>query len=275
MGEGKTRVVPSWVAPALSVVLALAAFWLAWRYGWPWGAFLLAEGLALVALAGALWRTDEGYPWWAFPALFVGLVILFFSWLYLGKGLKLAEAIQAGSAVVLAFFTITLWRSTHAQAEATRSMRDLQEALVRSELVPCLAFAIRSKQLVLARENPKNEHRNQPLLEVCNLSRWGVVVEDVSAKAEELWVERVERDEAVAYAPWKPIGRPPFSLGSGECAALWLRGVTNGSHEYELRFSFIYSPMADKKREVKLLLKAVKGTGDFTLEIKEPKIACE
>ena len=154
---GKDRSAPPWLAPLLSVVLAAAAFALARLYGWPWGAFLLAEVLALMALTAALWRTGEGHPWWLYPALFVALVILIFSWLYLSGRLDLAGAVQAGSAVVLAFFTITLWRSTQTQAEATNEMRRLQERFSRAELTPLVV--VKSASLVsfaeLSQQSPE------------------------------------------------------------------------------------------------------------------------
>ena len=191
MGGGKSKAVRPCVAPALSIVLALAAFWLAWRYGWPWGAFLLAEVLALMALAVALWRTEEGYPWWAYPALLVSLVVLVFSWLYLSKKPDLAGAVQAGSAVVLAFFTITLWRSTHAQAEATKRLASLESLMVKAEVHPLL-FAERaqfSSEWVYTAEGrgsapssvkPASRRGRLALQGLVNLGKYGVVVREVN-----------------------------------------------------------------------------------------------
>ena len=277
---GKNRSAPPlWLAPLLSVVLAAAAFALAWLHGWPWGAFLLAEVLVLIALTAVLWRAGEGHPWWLYPALFVALVILVFSWLYLSGRLDLAGAVQAGSAVILAFFTITLWRSTQAQAEATQAMRELQQTLARSELVPCLAFSVRGGQFVQPR-GP--ELHDQPLIEVCNLGRLGVLVEEVRAKEEAgsggVLVERVERNWAVSRAPWRPVGGTPFPLAPGECAALWL-GTPHEGHALDLELEFRSAAAPGERRRAVVSLRGTQkshtqGGPFFTFELVRVEGAC-
>jgi len=212
---GKDRSAPPlWPAPALLVGLAAVAFVLAWRYGWPWEAFLVAAGLALVALAVELWRPGEGCPWWVYPVYlvsFVALIILIFFWLYLSGGMELAEAVQAGSAVVIAFFTITLWRSTQAQAEATRAMWKLQGELVRTELNPLLALE-GSFSLSLYEWDADGVHLGIYLRKAVNFGRTGLFLEKIEWEfAEQSFLVELDRP----LFPEKEVlfKDPPLFLG--------------------------------------------------------------
>jgi len=218
------------------------------------------EVLGALALAG-------------FLALLVYVLLL-----RLGLALERAASIAVSlwPAFVVAIFTVALWRSTQAQAEATQAMRELQQTLARSELVPCLAFSVKSNQLVLH----KGEVPGQPLVEVCNLGRLGVLVGGVNAKSGEelgqIRVKRVERDPALSKAPWKPVGEPPFPIMPGECVALWFESFPQERFTFSLELAFSSVAAPERIQQASIDLKANKNGLSFTLEpASKARGACE
>ena len=219
------------------------------------------EVLGALALAG-------------FLALLVYVLLL-----RLGLALERAASIAVSlwPTFVVAIFTVALWRSTQAQAEATQAMKNLQEALARSELVPCLGLSvIKSNQPVQCNGSRPS---GQPLIEVCNLARSGVLVKRVNVKdLGGVSVVRVERDTAVSLAPWRSLGAPSFSLAPGRCAFLCLDGIPSGSHDFKLEFEFASATKPEMKHQAVVFVNTTKGvtqgTHFFIMELTRVEGAC-
>lgn len=116
-----------------------------------------------------------------------------------------AVAFPLGPAFVVALFTVALWRSTHAQAEASREMRELQKRVVHAELSPLLGARV-------VWEPREVGDGVDWWLEVSNLSKYGVLLTGVywleSCSSDSLELSSIERLGArSAY---------PVALTSGE-----------------------------------------------------------
>ncbi|WP_041554935.1 hypothetical protein [Oceanithermus profundus] len=70
---------------------------------------------------------------------------------------------------VVALFTVALWRSTQAQAEATRAMQELQARMAAADLAPLLGVRV-------VKEFDDALGRQSSWIEVSNLGKYGVLL---------------------------------------------------------------------------------------------------
>ena len=105
---------------------------------------------------------------------------------------------------VVAFFTVALWRSTQAQAEATRAMQELQARMAAADLEPLLGVRI-------VKEFDEEAETERTWLEVSNLGKYGVLLLGA------YWLESCAEDPPEPKAPeW--LGKKsdfPMAIPSG------------------------------------------------------------
>lgn len=152
-------------------------------------------------------------------------------------------AIPVAPSLIMALFTVALWRATWEQARATRDMRKLQERLVRVDTKPMLALGV----VYLGFPRKENPLILRLLFEYSkNLGKYGVQVKRV-----ELWIKD-EKGRRYILGHTEEIS-DAVSLTPGE--AVW-------ATMFELEL------LSEKKEEIlRLLDKHIQGRGDSSREL--------
>jgi len=138
--------------PLVSVfgtAVVLFVFFLALSFGWSWWEFLVVEAAVLATLFVCSDSVKEEIGWQC-VGIFLSLAMLGFAARKAELSVALvnverflanhATAVQAVAAIVMALFTVALWRATLLQAKATEGMRRLEEQLVSFEIKPLVAI---------------------------------------------------------------------------------------------------------------------------------------
>jgi len=131
-----------WLVPIIFAVLAVSSLVLAYYFRDSRLQLLAAEALSLLGLALSLSRIQVDLSKYVllFAVIAAALVFSYFVLDFLSGKLALVELVEFSTPVVVALFTIALWRSTQAQAEATMEMKRVQEQLASLETTPILAL---------------------------------------------------------------------------------------------------------------------------------------
>ena len=159
------------------------------------------------ALLTALLWTLEVLGALALAGLLALLVYVLLLHLGLASERAASIAVSLWPAFVVAIFTVALWRSTQAQAEATRAMWELQKKLVSKEFLPFLG--VRVMRGFVGEEEPSKERW---WFEVSNLGKYGVLITGA------LWVESCSSN-FISEQSLERVGAPssfPLALPSGK-----------------------------------------------------------
>jgi len=155
----------------------------------------------LLGLAGAL--------------LLSGILAYLVYWVLLRFGLEPDRAASIAAPTwpgfVVALFTVALWRSTQAQAEATRAMQELQARMATADLEPLLGVRV-------VKEFDEEAEIERTWLEVSNLGKYGVLLLGV------YWLESCAADPPEPKVPeW--LGKMsdfPMAIPSGTTAKVFV-----------------------------------------------------
>ncbi len=114
---------------------------------------------------------------------------------------------------VVALFTVALWHSTQAQAEATREMQELQARMAAADLEPLLGVRV-------VKEFDEEAETERTWLEVSNLGKYGVLLLGV------YWLESCAAEPPKPKVP-KWLGKMsdfPMAIPSGTTAKAFVLG---------------------------------------------------
>ena len=201
-----------------------------------------------------------------------GAYYLLQRWVGLAPGQAASIAVPLGPSMVVAIFTVALWRATERQAEATRLMRELQVQLSRPELEVFLYFSF---VVAIWNDPPEQPSLQIRIARVGNLGKYGILVRKIEffLRAGEKYV-LIARWEGAPFVvkgeeltDLKSIRSDGFDLPVFEpretAWALWLNMRFGEENIGKLRVSLEYGGTPGSHRVVELELLALNAEEFF------------